>query len=96
MSAEEAEAAHQLRDSRLRSILKAVSWRCVGTLDTFVVSFIVLRFLGGQDADMGHAAKISGGIAVTEVVTKICLYYFHERAWARIPLGTIRRVFRRA
>ena len=29
-----------------RSIAKAVSWRVVGTLDTLLLSFVVLSFLG--------------------------------------------------
>ncbi len=72
-------------DSRVRSLLKAISWRCVGTLDTFVVSFIVLRLTGAADSGLA-AAKVSTGIASVEVITKIMLYYFHERMWARIPL----------
>lgn len=73
-------------DSHLRSLLKAVSWRCVGTLDTFLVSFAVLNVTGAT-AGAGHAARISGSIAAVEVVTKVALYYFHERAWARVKLG---------
>ena len=73
-------------DSHLRSFLKAVSWRCVGTLDTFVVSFFVLG-VTGVGGDLGHAARISGGIAGVEIVTKIILFYLHERVWARIALG---------
>jgi uncharacterized membrane protein len=55
-------------------------------LDTFLVSFFVLNITGATDG-VGHAARISGGIASVEVITKIALYYFHERAWARISLG---------
>ncbi len=72
-----------LRDSNLRSLLKAVSWRIVGTIDTIVISYL-------WTGDVSKALKIGA----TEVVTKIFLYYLHERAWARIPLGTIRRIFR--
>ena len=80
-------------DSRLRSVLKAISWRLIGTMDTFVVSFMVMHFVGGQNTDTAQVAKLSGGIAATEVVTKVLLYYFHERAWARVPLGTVRRFY---
>lgn len=82
-----------MMDSRLRSVLKAVSWRIIGTLDTFVVSFVVMHFVGGEETDTIQVAKLSGGIAGTEVITKVLLYYFHERAWARVPLGTVRRVY---
>ncbi len=73
-------------DTHLRSLLKAVSWRCVGTLDTFLVSFVVLNVTGATGG-VGHAARISGGIAAVEVLTKIFLYYVHERAWGKISVG---------
>ena len=76
-----------LRETRLRSGLKAVSWRCVGTLDTFFVSLVVLSFTGVTKGDTFNSLQISGGIASVEVVTKVILYYCHERAWMRIRLG---------
>jgi uncharacterized membrane protein len=59
-----------------RSLMKAVSWRTVGTLDTFIISF----FITGK-------ASLAGGIAAVEVVTKIMIYYLHERVWAMVPWG---------
>lgn len=64
------------REAHSRSILKAVSWRITGTIDTFVISFIVTGKLG-----------VAGTIASVEIVTKIVLYYFHERLWTVIPWG---------
>jgi uncharacterized membrane protein len=69
-----------LRDSKFRSLIKAVSWRILGTLDTLAVSYFWTH-------DSGKALFISS----TDVLTKLVLYYLHERAWARIPLGTLRR-----
>ena len=65
-------------NARSRSLAKAVSWRVVGSLDTFSLSFLVT-------GHAGHAASI----AVAEVVTKIGLYYLHERAWRRIAWGRL-------
>ena len=48
----------QVGDSHLRSIVKAVSWRCIGTLDTFLVSFLVLSLSGTADNSMA-AMKVS-------------------------------------
>jgi uncharacterized membrane protein len=59
-----------------RSFIKAVSWRTVGTIDTFIISF----FVTGK-------ASLAGSIAAVEVVTKILIYYLHERAWAVVPWG---------
>jgi uncharacterized membrane protein len=65
-------------DSHLRSLAKAVSWRIVGSADTFVLSLI---FTG--------SGKYAISIATTEALTKIALYYFHERAWRRVRWGRL-------
>ena len=64
------------RESHSRSIAKALSWRATGSIDTFVISWIIT----------GNTT-IAGSIAITEIVTKIGLYYLHERAWTLIPWG---------
>ena len=53
-----------------RHILKTVSWRAIGTLDTVVLSGIITGSWG-----LGLAI---GGV---EVVTKTILYFLHERVW---------------
>jgi len=57
-------------DSHTRSLVKGVSWRIVGTIDTIILSFIVT-------GSIGNALKIG----FTEVFTKVFLYYLHERIW---------------
>jgi uncharacterized membrane protein len=59
-----------------RSLAKAVSWRATGSIDTFLVAFVITS-----------SPKIAGSVAVTEIVTKILIYYLHERMWAWIPWG---------
>lgn len=56
--------------SRKRHILKTITWRIVGTLDTMILSWIITGSL-----------KIGMAIGGVEVITKMVLYYFHERAW---------------
>ncbi len=60
----------------LRSIAKAVSWRIIGTLDTLIVSYI----LTGE-------IVLATSIASIDFVTKMILYFFHERLWNRIKWG---------
>ncbi len=55
------------------SLLKTITWRIVGTIDTMIISF----FLTGK---LDVAISI-GGI---EVVSKMILYYIHERAWIKL------------
>ena len=79
------------RDHIRRSLAKAVSWRLVGTIDTFILAFLVLTYVGPLFglAPESHAAtaQTSSLIAVTELVTKIVLYFLHERAWALLGWG---------
>ena len=64
------------RESHPRSFVKAVSWRTLGSIDTFMLSLL-----------WTSSATTAVSIAGTEVVTKILLYYFHERLWALVPWG---------
>lgn len=59
-----------------RSIVKSISWRTIGTIDTFIISLVVTGKL--------DFALTIGGV---EVFTKMTLYYFHERTWNRISFG---------
>lgn len=63
-------------ESHPRSIVKAVSWRMLGSIDTFVLGMI---FSGNM--------RTAGAIAGTEVITKIFLFYFHERLWSLVHWG---------
>jgi uncharacterized membrane protein len=63
-------------DTHLRSILKAVSWRTLGTIDTFAISW----FMTGK-------VHVAGSIALIEIGTKVAWYYLHERVWAAVPWG---------
>jgi uncharacterized membrane protein len=66
-------------ETHSRSLVKAASWRALGSIDTFVLSWL---FTG--------RAGVAGAIAGTEVFTKILLYYFHERVWSSIRWGAER------
>ena len=76
----EIESTEVIRESRLRSVLKALSWRVLATLTTIAIAYFIV-------GDMQTALKIGA----VEVVAKMAIYYLHERAWAQVPLGTLRR-----
>jgi uncharacterized membrane protein len=63
-------------ETHVRSVLKAVSWRTLGTVDTFVISW----FMTGKLA-------LASSIAGLEFITKIAWYYLHERVWAAVHWG---------
>ena len=62
------------REDHGRAIAKAVSWRIIGTLDTFLWSWLITK-----------QAFTAGSIASAETLTKIALYYVHERLWRLFP-----------
>jgi uncharacterized membrane protein len=59
-----------------RSIVKTISWRVVGTLATVTISYVITGTLA--------LAFSIGGI---ELVSKMVLYFFHERAWNNLKWG---------
>ncbi len=72
------------RETPLRSLLKAVTYRITGTVATASIAFVVTG-----DATTALA------IGTVEPVVKLLIYYLHERAWQLVPRGTIRRAVHR-
>lgn len=67
-------------ESRKRHIAKTVTWRFIGTMDTMVLAWLI-----SGDPLMGLK------IGFAEVITKMLLYYFHERVWYKIDFGLLDR-----
>ena len=59
-----------------RSVLKTISWRVIGTLDTVAISWLITGKL-----------TLAFSIGTIELVTKMLLYFFHERVWENIKWG---------
>ncbi|WP_242082553.1 DUF2061 domain-containing protein [Aestuariivivens sediminis] len=59
-----------------RSLAKTISWRIIGTIDTLILSWIIV-------GEVSTAAAI----ASVEFLSKMILYFFHERAWNTINWG---------
>ena len=66
--------------AKKRHIVKTITWRIVGTLDTFLLSWLITG-----------SAKIGAAIGGIEIVTKMILYYFHERAWYKLSKFGIKK-----
>jgi uncharacterized membrane protein len=62
-----------------RSLVKAISWRATGTVDTILISWLIT----------GHA-KMAFSIGFVELFTKVFLYYVHERVWNRLSFGRVK------
>ncbi|MDD3055986.1 MAG: DUF2061 domain-containing protein [Aliarcobacter sp.] len=68
-----------MHEKPYRSVVKAISWRTVGTIDTMIVSYFITGNL-----------IMAASIGSIEVVTKMALYYFHERAWNKLSFGKVK------
>ncbi len=66
----------KILESRKRHIAKTITWRFIGTLDTMIIAW----FISGN--------PLTGlKIGFAEVITKMLLYYLHERTWYKINYG---------
>jgi uncharacterized membrane protein len=65
-----------MTETKLRSFIKGISWRLLGTIDTIIISFILT-------AKIKTALSIGG----VELFSKIILYFIHERIWLKIRFG---------
>lgn len=64
------------KETKLRSITKAISWRLIASLATFLLVYLVTGQL-----------KLSLGIGILDIFLKMILYFFHERVWNLINWG---------
>ena len=70
----------KILESRKRHIAKSFTWRIVGSMDTMIIAWII------------SGNPLTGlKIGFAEVVTKMLLYYFHERIWYKINFGLSER-----
>jgi len=59
-----------------RHILKTITWRIIGTIDTILLSWLISGNI-----------KIGFSIGGVELFSKMLLYYIHERVWYRSNFG---------
>ena len=70
----------KIKSSSKRHLLKTFSWRTVGTLDTIILGWIIT------------GNPLTGlKIGSAEVITKMLLYYGHEKLWYQIDYGLDKR-----
>jgi uncharacterized membrane protein len=60
----------------MRTLIKTLTWRVVGSTSTFLISYIVTGQL-----------FLATGIAIAQMIVNTVLYYIHERVWNKISWG---------
>jgi len=63
-------------EKKRRSVIKAITWRITRSLDTILVSWLIIGRI-----------DLALSIGVIEIITKMTLYYIHERAWSKVKFG---------
>lgn len=66
--------------SRKRHLAKAITWRIIASITTFCIAYFFFK----EDP---LAVQKATGVALTESVIKMGLYYFHERIWYKSSFG---------
>lgn len=78
------------KESHLRSVLKAISWRLIATFTTFVLAYLV--FSNTECEDVLEKSTLVAGL---ELFIKLLFYYLHERAWQLVPKGAVRNMVKK-
>lgn len=77
--------------SKKRSVIKSITWRFLGSLDTFFISLIIINY-----STQNYSFDLAFYIAGLEIITKTFLYYFHERIWNYFKIGRLENSVRRS
>lgn len=64
------------KETHLRSILKSVSWRILATITTIVLVYLFTK-----------SAELAFSIGAIEIISKMIIFYFHERIWNTFKWG---------
>ena len=70
----------KLFESRKRHISKSITWRIIGTIDTMIIAWVI-----------SGNPLIGLKIGLAEIMTKMLIYYVHERVWYRFNYGLDQR-----
>ena len=62
--------------SHKRHVMKTITWRLIGTMDTILIGWII-----------SGNPLIGLKIGSLEIITKMVLYYLHERVWYKSKFG---------
>lgn len=65
--------------NRRKALAKTLSWRILATSDTFLLAWLITG-----------KTSVASAIAGFEIMTKMILYYAHERAWAKAECKVFR------
>ena len=66
--------------SKKRHIVKAVTWRVIASVTTFLIALFIFK-------DDPSVAEKATGLMAAETLIKMAIYYYHERVWYKFNFG---------
>ncbi len=66
------------RETPIRSVAKAVSWRVIATLTTGLLVFALTQ-----------RSDIAFSVGLLDAIVKLLLYFLHERVWNGLGFGRL-------
>jgi uncharacterized membrane protein len=74
----------RFKELRRRSLIKALLWRIIGIVWTWVGAYVIILFIPPSHRT---AALIATLIVVYHHSTRMVMYYIYERIWASVSWG---------
>lgn len=65
-------------ETKLRSVLKTLSWRTTALFITAIVTYVMTR-----------RWEMALALGTSDTLVKLVLYYLHERLWNLVPRGRL-------
>ena len=79
-----------MSSTKKRSLIKTLTWRIIATTDTFILTLLSATWFSEDlGINSSEAFALAGTVAGLEGVTKMILYYLHERGWSSLEWGQI-------
>lgn len=76
----------EVREIRRRSIVKALLWRVIGIVWTWVGAYLILLFTPEK---YSKASIVASLIVIYHHSTRMVMYYFYERIWSVVSWGKV-------
>ncbi len=67
-----------MHESRIRSVLKGITWRVIASGTTMLIVYITTGSI-----------ELVATVGIADVTAKVFFYYLHERAWGRVHWGQV-------
>ncbi|MBN2376385.1 MAG: DUF2061 domain-containing protein [Sedimentisphaerales bacterium] len=75
-----------VRESKRRTITKALLWRLIGIVWTWIGAYFILLLMPQK---LRSASIMATAIVVYHHSTRMVMYYFYERIWNKIGWGRV-------